>query len=86
MSGILHYLSTQKRHYRRTGPNFILTNCVFHDDRTPSLSVTISNGNYRCFGCGARGDLVALIERLESVGFADANAKARQLRAKVTHG
>jgi DNA primase len=86
MDAILHYLSTQKCQYRRTAANFVMTKCLFHDDRTPSMSVTISNGAYRCFSCGTRGDLVDLIEQLESVGFAEANAKARQLRAEVAHG
>ena len=29
--------------------------CPFHDDSTPSLSVTPSTNLWRCFGCGAAG-------------------------------
>lgn len=28
--------------------------CVFHQDRTPSLTI-YANGGYHCFGCGANG-------------------------------
>ncbi len=29
--------------------------CVFHDEKTPSLSVNANNGKFHCFGCGAGG-------------------------------
>ena len=29
--------------------------CPFHDDKTPSLSVTPSTNLWQCFGCGAGG-------------------------------
>lgn len=33
--------------------------CPFHDDKTPSFSVDESRGSYHCFGCSARGDVIA---------------------------
>lgn len=30
-------------------------NCVFHTDRSPSLSLDLATGKYHCFGCGASG-------------------------------
>ena len=32
-----------------------LTRCLFHEDRTPSLSVDLEAGVFHCFGCGAQG-------------------------------
>ena len=29
--------------------------CIFHKDRTPSLSVDLERGLFHCFGCGAQG-------------------------------
>jgi DNA primase len=48
-----------------------LSKCVFHDDRTPSLSVTPSGkfgaDLFNCFGCGASGDVVSFLARLAGV-------------------
>ena len=48
-----------------------LSKCVFHDDRTPSLSVTPSGkfgaDLFNCFGCGAAGDVVGFLARLTGV-------------------
>ena len=33
-------------------------NCVFHDDRTPSLSISLEHGGFKCFACNVSGDLV----------------------------
>jgi DNA primase len=37
--------------------------CKFHDDRNPSFSMR-DNGFWRCFGCGEKGNIKALYERL----------------------
>ncbi len=33
----------------------VMVNCCFHDDRTPSLSIDLTDGWFNCFGCGAKG-------------------------------
>lgn len=44
--------------------------CPFHDDKHPSMSV---NGNlYYCFACGAKGNTVGYIMRLQNLSFIDA--------------
>lgn len=40
-----------------------MTRCPFHDDRNPSFFI-FPNGRWRCFGCQASGDAVALVARL----------------------
>src|SRR5512133_211612 len=35
-----------------------------HEDRNPSFSVRPGDWTWKCFGCGARGDAVALVRRL----------------------
>lgn len=32
-----------------------VVNCVFHGDRSPSLSIDLNSGRYHCFGCGSSG-------------------------------
>jgi len=44
--------------------------CPFHDDHNPSLSVWVDG--FRCWGCGAKGDAVALYRGLKRVGFLEA--------------
>jgi DNA primase len=46
--------------------------CPFHDERTPSFSVSADKGTYYCFGCGAGGDTVRFVEETENVGFVGA--------------
>ncbi|SHK06274.1 DNA primase [Pseudonocardia thermophila] len=46
--------------------------CPFHDEKTPSFNVRPARGVFHCFGCGAGGDAVAFLMRIESIGFVEA--------------
>lgn len=46
--------------------------CPFHDENTPSFSVTPSKQVFFCFGCGATGDVVRFVERFEGKSFLEA--------------
>lgn len=46
--------------------------CPFHQEKTPSFYVDESLGLYKCFGCGAGGDLFRFIMELEHVTFPEA--------------
>jgi DNA primase len=46
--------------------------CPFHEERTPSFSVSPDKGLYYCFGCGAKGDLITFVRETEQVDFAGA--------------
>jgi DNA primase len=46
--------------------------CPFHDDKTPSLSVTPSKNEWHCFGCGAGGDVIRFVEMFDRVNFKEA--------------
>lgn len=39
-----------------------LVNCLFHEDRTPSMKLYADH--FYCFGCGEHGDVIALISKL----------------------
>ena len=41
--------------------------CPFHDDKTPSLSVTPEKGLFHCFGCSAGGDVITFVEKIENI-------------------
>lgn len=46
--------------------------CPFHEDDTPSLTVTPSKGLWQCFGCGAAGDAIRFIELRDGCTFVEA--------------
>ncbi|HCW92338.1 MAG TPA: DNA primase [Flexistipes sinusarabici] len=46
--------------------------CPFHDERTPSFSVTPEKKLYHCFGCGAAGNVVGFAMKYHNLDFVDA--------------
>ncbi len=46
--------------------------CPFHDEKSPSLSVSPARNLFHCFGCGAGGDVIRFVERVEHVTFTEA--------------
>ncbi len=46
--------------------------CPFHEEKTPSFSVSPSKQLYHCFGCGAGGDLIDFVKNIEGVDFVSA--------------
>ena len=53
--------------------------CPFHDDRTPSFYVVPDKGFYKCFGCGASGNVFSFLMKQGGLDFPDA---VRTLGAK----
>ena len=66
------------------------TNCVFHNDKTPSFRLS-DRGNkaiYHCFGCGEQGDILNFICKMENMDSMTALRKAydilgRELKYKI---
>jgi DNA primase len=46
--------------------------CPFHDEKTPSFTVSGDKGFYKCFGCGAYGNAIDFIMQFENRDFLDA--------------
>ncbi len=46
--------------------------CPFHQEKTPSFNVNKDKGFFKCFGCGAGGDVVKFVELYEKLSFPDA--------------
>jgi len=46
--------------------------CPFHNEKTPSFHVTPRMGIFKCFGCGAGGDVFNFVMQMEGVGFVEA--------------
>jgi DNA primase len=52
-------------------PNF-LGLCPFHQEKTPSFHVRDNVGRFKCFGCGASGDVFEFLMRLRGIQFSEA--------------
>jgi DNA primase len=64
---------------RRVGRNWVGL-CPFHAERTGSFNVREETGRYKCFGCGAAGDVFKFVQEIEHVDFVNA---VEQLAAKA---
>ena len=46
--------------------------CPFHGEKTPSFHVNAEQGYFHCFGCGAGGDVITFIRKIENLDYIDA--------------
>lgn len=53
--------------------------CPFHDDHSPSMSVSKDKQIYTCFSCGATGNVFKFIEDYEHISFMDALKKCADM-------
>lgn len=51
---------------KRSGREFVAL-CPFHGEKTPSFTVTPEKGFFKCFGCGAQGDVIDFTRRMHNV-------------------
>lgn len=49
--------------------------CPFHDDKKPSLQIDPQYQNYRCWACGAKGDVFTFVQQFESLSFGEAKER-----------
>jgi len=56
---------------KKRGANF-LGNCPFHNEKTPSFTVSPAKGIYKCFGCGKAGNSVNFIMEHEHYSYPEA--------------
>lgn len=46
--------------------------CPFHNEKTPSFTVYPENQSFYCFGCGAGGDAITFVRRMENLDYMEA--------------
>ena len=56
---------------KKQGANHIAC-CPFHNEKTPSFSVSASKGIYKCFGCGKSGTAVGFVMEHENMSYTEA--------------
>jgi len=68
---------------KKQGSNYVGL-CPFHQEKTPSFTVSPSKQLFHCFGCGASGDIVTFLMRIENLTFKDAiNQLAKEAGIEV---
>ena len=60
------YVTLRKRGTTLTGL------CPFHNEKTPSFTVYPETQSFYCFGCGAGGDAVTFVRKIENLDYTDA--------------
>ena len=56
---------------KRRGRNMVGL-CPFHGEKTPSFNIYTENESFYCFGCGAGGDVISFIMRIENLDYVEA--------------
>ena len=56
---------------KRRGRNLVGL-CPFHGEKTPSFTVYPETASFYCFGCGAGGDAITFIKKIENLDYLDA--------------
>ena len=57
--------------------------CPFHNDKNPSLHFHRGKNRYKCFACGASGDVVDLVMRYNNLGFKEAVAEILEKKGEI---
>ncbi len=60
------YVSLRRRGRLLTGL------CPFHNEKTPSFTVYPDSRSFYCFGCGAGGEIITFVRRIENLDFVEA--------------
>ena len=56
---------------KRSGHNNVGL-CPFHSEKTPSFHIYSDTQSFYCFGCGAGGDVITFIKRIENLSYGEA--------------
>ena len=56
---------------KKAGANYAAC-CPFHNEKTPSFTVSPTKQFYHCFGCGAHGTAIGFVMEYQGMGFIDA--------------
>ncbi len=62
----------------KKGNNYLAI-CPFHNDSNPSMNISESKQIYKCFSCGAGGNVFTFVSEYEKVGFIDAVVKVANI-------
>ncbi|MGH9391918.1 MAG: CHC2 zinc finger domain-containing protein, partial [Vicinamibacteria bacterium] len=56
---------------KRRGKSLVAS-CPFHEEKTPSFTITPAKGLFHCFGCGVSGDVIGFVSKHDKIPFSQA--------------
>ena len=62
----------------KKGNSFVAV-CPFHNDKNPSLQISRSKQIYKCFSCGAGGNVFTFVQDFEKISFIEAVRKVASI-------
>lgn len=62
---------------KKTGSSYVGL-CPFHNEKTPSFSVSPQKGIFHCFGCSEGGNVIHFLMKIENISFVEAVEKLAQ--------
>lgn len=73
---------SQYVHLKRSGRNYFGL-CPFHNEKSPSFSVSPDKQIFHCFGCGVGGNVFSFLSKIENISFIEA-VQNLAARANIT--
>lgn len=70
---ISHYIPLTRK-----GRNYMAV-CPFHDDHTPSMSISEDKQIFKCFVCGSGGNVFSFVSKYEQISFIEAVYKVAEI-------
>ena len=64
-------IMTSYTHLIKRGRNYVCL-CPFHSEKSPSCTVYPDTNSFFCFGCGAGGDVITFIRKIENLEYIEA--------------
>jgi DNA primase len=68
---ILDFLEKRGSSFKQAGTNYVGL-CPIHNEKSGSFNVRHDNNTFHCFGCGAGGDIISLVQQMENLSFTGA--------------
>ncbi|TBU94782.1 DNA primase [Stutzerimonas kirkiae] len=63
---LVRLIQSQGHELKKRGKDWVM-HCVFHEEKTPSLSISPEKNLYHCFGCGAAGSVLDWVMKTQGV-------------------
>ena len=68
---IIEFLERRGTTFKQTGTAYVGL-CPIHNEKSGSFNVRPDNNTFHCFGCGAGGDIISLVQQMEGLSFVGA--------------
>lgn len=68
---IIDFLEKRGSSFKQAGSNYVGL-CPIHNEKSGSFNVRSDANTFHCFGCGAGGDIISLVQQMENLSFTGA--------------